>query len=409
MTEARRPDVSALTGRRQKPKPRVALCHPRLGYGGSEKRVFWGIEALKGDYDITLITAGDFDLEDMNRYYGTSLKPSDVSVRQAWLPFFMRRNAKAAALRGALYQRFCRRIASEYDILISAYGPCDFGIPAIHFIVDFSWDREISRKFDPLPPSFIYKDTLLRKGYLKIAEKLCDPSGRNIFAEDDLMIAVSPWVAKVMHERYQVDCRVMYSPIPGHFPYIPYADKEPGFVCLGRISSEKRIETIVEILSGVRQKGHDIHLHIIGEIDNTAYGRFIAGIVEANSSWVIAEGRRYGKDKIDCLAGHRFGIHARRAEPFPGAVIEMMKAGCIVFIPGEGGQVAVVDHASLTYSSTDDAVNKIDMVLKNTLLQGELLQHLAVQSGKFTMETFTREMRSVVKAFFDKHSQGLHL
>ena len=43
---------------------RIAIGHPRLGWGGSEKRVMWGIEALKDDYDVTLITSGNFDLEE---------------------------------------------------------------------------------------------------------------------------------------------------------------------------------------------------------------------------------------------------------------------------------------------------------------------------------------------------------
>jgi glycosyltransferase involved in cell wall biosynthesis len=387
------------------PKSKVAIGHPRLMWGGSEKRVWWGIEALKNDYDVTLVTAGEFNLEEMNRYYGTSLRPTDFKVRQAPLPFFLRKNAKAAALRGALYQRFCRSIANEYDVLISAYGPCDFGVPAIHFIADFSWDKEIREKYDPYPPSFIYRDDLLRKCYLWIARHLRTPSGRNLFSGEDKIIAVSPWVAKLMKEKYSIECQVIYSPILGDFPPASYQSKEIGFVCLGRIAPEKRIERIIEILAKVRQTGYNLHLHIIGGADESSYSDKVNKLCSKNSEWVIQEGRLFGKNKVDLLLKHLFGIHARQAEPFPGAVIEMMKAGCIVFVPNEGGQIEVVNHPALIYNNVDDAVSKIERVLNDNAFQIELQKHLAKQAEKFSTERFMKEIREVVQHFFKENKR----
>lgn len=389
-------------------KPKVAIGHPRLGYGGSEKRVWWGIEALKDDYDITLITAGEFDLEDMNRYYGTSLNVSDFAVRQAPLPFFLRRNAKAAALRWALYQRFCRRVANKYDILISAYDPCDFGVPAIHFIADFSWDDEIRGRLHPPSPGLFYRENLLRRSYLLLSKALCNYSGRNLFSGEDVMIAVSPWVAKIMKGKYGVDCKVMYSPVPGDFPKVEFHNREFGFVSLGRIYPEKRIERTIEILSKVRQKGHDVHFHIIGGVDNSPYSRYIKKLCSQYTDWVALENRLYGKEKIDMLSQHRFGIHGCQGDAFPGAVIEMMKAGCIVFVPNEGGQVDIVNHSLLTYDGLNDAVDKIDVVLRNVQLQNDLLKHLSQQASKFSMENFMKQMRTVVKEFLDTKQKRLH-
>ena len=155
----------------KKKSPRIAIAHPRLAKGGSEKRVMWGIEALKDDYDVTLITAGEFDLDELNLYYGTSLKITDFRTRQVPLPFFLRNNRKATAIRYALYQHFCRSIAPEFDMIISAYGPCDFGVPAMHFIADFSWDDEIRQRLHPVARGFIYKDNLTRKLYLQITNE----------------------------------------------------------------------------------------------------------------------------------------------------------------------------------------------------------------------------------------------
>jgi glycosyltransferase involved in cell wall biosynthesis len=388
---------------KKKKKIKIAIGHVRLGWGGSEKRVWWGIEALKDDYDVTLVTAGEFNLEEMNRYYGTSLRPTDFKVKQAPLPFFLRRNEKAAALRGALFQRFCRKISHDYDVLISAYGPYDFGVPAIHFIADFSWDDEIRKKLHPRAPGFIYKDNLFRKFYLWVARTLHNPSGRDLFSGEDKIIAVSPWVAKLMKEKYNLECQVIYSPIPGDFPRVSYQDKESGFVCLGRIAPEKRIERIIEILARLRQKNHNLHLHIIGGLDNNAYSDIINKLCSKYSEWIIKEGRLFGDDKIELLTKHRFGIHACYGDAFPGAVIEMMKAGCITWVHNSGGQADIIDHPDLLYDSVDDAVNKIEKVLSNDAFQVDLQKHLAKQAERFSTERFMKEIREVVSQFLKEN------
>lgn len=385
-------------------KLKIGIAHPRLGWGGSEKRVLWGIEALKKDYEVTLITAGNFRLEELNRYYGTSLHPNDFEVRQAPLPFFLRNNAKAAALRGSIYQRFCRRVASDFDVLISAYGPCDFGVPAIHFIPDFSWDNKIRKKLHPIPPGLIYRDNLLRKMYLFFSRAFANFSGRDLFGGEDLMIAVSPWVANLMRDKYGIECKVLFSPVVGDFTSFPHKERESGFVCLGRIAPEKRIERSIEILSKVRQKGHDLHLHIIGGLDNTPYSKFINSLVLNNSTWLMCEGRLFLKDKIEILSKHYFGLHACQGDAFPGAVAEMVKAGCIVFAPKEGGQAEIINHPSLLYGSTEEAVEKIDAVLRDPAIQADLRNHLKKQGAKFSTSKFMDGLRAAVEKFLEEKS-----
>ena len=384
---------------------RVAICHPRLGWGGSEKRVMWGIEALKNDYDITLITAGQFNLDDLNRYYGTSILRTDFRTRQVSMPFFLRKNATAAALRWSFYQRFCRRVATEYDVLISTYGPCDFGVPAIHFVADFSWSPTIRKRLHPQPPGIVYREHLLRRCYLSFARVLSGASGRDVFSGEDVIVAVSDWVAKLMREEYNVECQVINSPVPGRFDAVPFEDKEPGFVCLGRIAPEKRVEESIAILKKVRRKGHKLHLHIIGAIENDSYGKRTKRLVKDNSEWVIHEGRLFEDDKIRMLTRHRFGIHACKGDAFPGAVVEMVKAGCITFVPNEGGQVDIVNHSALIYGDLQDAIDKIQRVLKDDALQTELQNHVAMQADMFSNDRFVVEIKDVVQEFARRYAR----
>ncbi len=71
-----------LNGRTELASPQkkgsVGIVRPRLGFGGSETKVLWTIEALKQDFDVTLITGGPVELDRLNRYYGTRLAPAET-------------------------------------------------------------------------------------------------------------------------------------------------------------------------------------------------------------------------------------------------------------------------------------------------------------------------------------------
>jgi glycosyltransferase involved in cell wall biosynthesis len=376
---------------------RIAVTHVRLGWGGSEKRVLWGIQALKDHHNVTLITAGCYDLQALNDYYGTDLEASDFHSIQAPLPFFLRRNSRMAAVRGALFQRYCRKIASDYDVLISGYGPTDFGRPAIHFMADFSWDQQMREALHPYPPGMIYNNKWIRRSYLKLVQMLSKPSGRDLFAGEDLMLSVSPWVSRVIQERYGISSPVLPSPVPGDFFPVPWERKQYGFVCLGRLAPEKRIEDIIEILSAVRQKGHDIHLHIVGTGDHDAYVRFIESLARQHGSWINMEGRKQGKEKAMLLSEHAFGIHSCRGDAFPGALIEMMKAGCVIWAHNSGGQPDILQISELLYQHKNEAVNKIDRLLCDPDRLQYIQDRLLRLSEKYSVDTYVSSIRKIVQ------------
>ena len=381
---------------------KIGIAHPRLGRGGSEARVMWGIEALKKDYEVSLITAGNVDLDKLNRFYGTSVRSNEVRIHQSSIFPFLQKLTWGDALRGTLYQQFCRKIANKFDVLISTYNLCDFGVPAIHCLADFSWDEQIRVNLDPTPTglrSLFHRNSFPRKAYLSMVKILSRPSGQDLFAGEDLILANSQWASGIMKEKYGTDVEVLYPPVFAEFPKIPPEEKELGFVCIGRISPEKRIERILNILKGIRDRGHNIHLHMIGGIDGGPYGKNIRRLCYRHREWIIDEGSCFGEKKQRLLTGHKFGIHARQAEPFGISVAEMVKAGCIVFTPSEGGQAEIVNHHSLLYDSVEDAINKIDAVLQQPNLQSEMWEHLARQAKNFSTERFMSGFKEVVNQF----------
>src|SRR5450759_3591255 len=121
---------------------KVAVVHPRLGAGGSEARALWALQALRTEFEMSLITCGPVDLERLNALYGTALAPQDFRHRRVPLPPGINGH-RFTALQGHILQRYCQRAAAEFDAMISTYNPMSFGVPAIQCIADFSFVPEL--------------------------------------------------------------------------------------------------------------------------------------------------------------------------------------------------------------------------------------------------------------------------
>jgi glycosyltransferase involved in cell wall biosynthesis len=366
-----------------------------MGSGGSESNVMWLIEALKRDCDVTVLTTKGWNLAALNEFYGTQVREDEVKVRIAPVPLLVR-NWSASALRGACFQRFALQIAGEYDVRVSAYNATDWGMPAVHFIADFMWHRELREQHDPPTPGFIYRDSVIRKAYLHIVTAYERPSGRDVL-RDDVVIANSRWTRARMREHCGVDCAAMvYHAVWTEFPDVPWEEKEQAFVMIGRIAPEKRVDRAIAILDAVRRRGHELKFHLCGPIGDDVYGRRIARLCQEHAEWIIAEGQVSGERKARILAGCRFGIQTREAEPFGISVAEMVKAGAIVFAPNDGGQAEILDAPDLLFADEAEAVAKVQAVLERPQLQASIRNHLANRAEMFSAQRFMREARACI-------------
>jgi glycosyltransferase involved in cell wall biosynthesis len=242
--------------------------------------------------------------------------------------------------------------------------------------------------------AWFYGNTLVRRAYLAICDRIAavDPEAwkRNI------TLANSAWSANRLHAKYGIDSQVLYPPVAVDYPEIPYAKRDRGFVCLGRISPEKCTHSVIEILQGVRARGHNIHLHILGGLDNSDYANKVRALAEKSREWVYLEGYASGDKKRELLTGHRFGINACPNEAFGIAVAEMVLAGCLVFVPNGGGQVEIVDHPALVFNNEAEAVDKIDAVLRQEQEQETLRAHVLKGSEAYSVVTFREAIQRVV-------------
>jgi glycosyltransferase involved in cell wall biosynthesis len=355
---------------------------------------------MRGHADITLATGREMELDRLNSHCGTDVRPGDFHLRVS-PPLLRSVIGHTDALRGAAFGRFLRDVAPEFPICISAYNFMDFGKPAVQFIADFSFDDVLRREFDPGPPgarSFAHRGGPLRRMYLNLAGVIAGRSGYD--GRDDWIIANSNWTADVLKQRRGIVCRrVLYPPVACDAPPVPWEEREDGFVCLGRVSHEKRIERMIGIVKRIRTMGHDTHLHIIGPVRDDAYGRMIRGMIEENSTWCFAEGSKRGREKFELMARHKWAIHACGREAFGIAVAEQVRCGCVPFVPETGGPAEIIGERMLCFGDEADAAAKIDMVLRSPQRQTEIRAHLAERARLFNTDVFVREFRQIVLDF----------
>jgi len=380
---------------------KVGIIHPELiESGGSEAAAVYIAEALRDKYNVSLITTSASNLEELNEYYGTNLG-SDVEIIEHLL---LKRFRVFDALRGSLLTRFCRSIADSFDLLISAYNVMDFGERGIQFIADFCFDDKLRGKLNPSPngiKGYFYRDSLIRRIYLGLGRLISGASEEGF--KKNLTVANSRWSAEVMKKECGIDCKVIYPPVIAEFPDISWEERKDGFVYLGRLIPKKGIDFIIEALDKVRRKGWDIHLHIIGPLENTEYVKHLKRLSAQKGDWVKMEGVKYKEEKREFLTSHRFGISARPKEPFGISVAEMVRAGCIVWVPDSGGQLEIVNHPDLVFTDIEDATNKIDRVLESSELQKSLRRHLRKQAEIFSVEVFKKEVKALVDDYFERN------
>lgn len=380
--------------------PRVAVVHPRLlPGGGSEAGAMWTLQAMQDRSRLTVITMGCPDLRALNRNYGTNIDLGKIQGRFLRVPLGTKR--RFDALRGYRLARYCRRHARDFDVMISAYNVMDFGVAGIQQVADFSFDDALRRELHSANGAAggrFYKASPGRSLYLGLARALA--GGRNDGWKRNRTVANSEWTRDLLRERFGVASEVVYPPVAGDFPPVPWNEREDGFVVIGRLAPEKGLCRVIEILKDVR-KEKPVHLHILGRRERTAPAREVEELCRGNSDWVHLEGEKYGPEKAEFLARHKYGISGCPNEAFGIAVAEMVKAGLLVWVPDGGGQKEIVAHPGLIYSGRGHAAALILGALGEPAVAAELRRHLKVRADLFSAGRFVEEMRGIVKAFLE--------
>jgi glycosyltransferase involved in cell wall biosynthesis len=377
-----------------KPK-KVLMVQPSLQPpGGGNAVCAWILEALKNDYDLTVLSLHPVDLAPINRHYGTALRESELTCCLAFAKIIRILDriipTPTSLVKNSLLLRACKKTRDDYDVLITANNEADFGRRGIQYI-HYPW--AFPRPLVDL--RWYHKPMGLVRLYHRFCERLADFSIPHM--KGNVTLVNSDWIGGLVKARYPgIAIRTVYPPVGGHFPEVPWERKERGFLCIGRISPEKEIVKIIEILDRVRRQVPDFHLHIVGNPDNPPYFERIFELARARSSWIHLDLDLPRASLLDLISRHQFGIHGMEEEHFGMAIAEMITAGSLVFAPDSGGPKEILGPCpELLYRDPDDAVAKIVEVLRSPERQNVLRAHLRTRAERFGCDRFMTEIRQI--------------
>ena len=374
---------------------RILIVQPSLQPpGGGNGVCAWMLQALRDDHQLTVLSWTPVDLDRINDYFGTSLQARDFT---ALLPSSQVRAVvdrlplPLANLKASVLRRRCKTIADGFDLVVGAHCEVDFGRPGIQYV------HYPVRHVPALPVNLRWYHRVSTLGVYERCCSLISPFD-DASMRSNVTLVNSAWTGRFVARVHDLAVRVVHPPAPGFFEPTPWADREDGFLCVGRLSPEKRIEDVIEMVRRVRERHAGAHLHVVGADDDLRYARFIRDLAGRSGAWVAVEGVRPLEDLARLFSLHRYVIHAMSEEHFGMGIAQAIRAGCIPFVPDDGGQVEIVgDEPALRYGSLDDGVEKILRVMADVDAQQGLATRLRDRSQRFGPDHFMQEIRSVVR------------
>jgi glycosyltransferase involved in cell wall biosynthesis len=370
--------------------------------GGGNGVASWMLEALKRDYELTVLCFERPDLARINRFFGTALAPDDFRVElMPRLPAALIRALPMSLdmLRNAWLCRRAARLAPAYDVTFTAHNEIDIGIPAIQYVhyprflfprpaVDYSWYTR-SATLCELYYAFTWRLGRFRREGFRI----------------NLTLVNSHYIKGLADRAHRIDSTVLHPPACGRFADMPWEARRDAMVCIGRLAGDKLLHNNIEVVRRLRERGFALELDIVGTNDDPAYYARVLRAARPHP-WVRLHENLSRTELERLVSATRYGLHGKQGEHVGMAVAEMQQAGCLVFAPRAGGCAEILEHEALVYTDVDEAVEKIAAVLTSPLRQQELLAHQRERKGMFSSDRFCARFREIVSEFASHRSRA---
>ncbi len=369
--------------------------------GGGQCVGAWALQALQRDWDVTILCAETPGFAALNRHFGTSLNEQDFSLIQAsWaLRNIHRLDPDPYSFqRAAWLMRKARKLGAGFDVIVSCDNEMDFGCPSVQYVhfPYLSRHREAVSSIREMTP--LRRFGALLQGRYRPWMMISGVDFDRM--QDNRMLVNSHWTAELVRDGYRNQPQVLYPPVMWPPNTLPWDERDNCFVSLGRIEPVKRQLEAISILQQVRQQGHQVRLEIIGDISDAQYSQQVHDLARQAGDWVRIR-HTIPRSELEAVVNRaRYGLHTMHDEHFGIAVAEMVRAGCLVFVPDGGGQVEIVgSEPALLYRTDEQAVEQICKVLASTAEQHRLQDLLAAKREAFTEQQFMSGLLAEVDAF----------
>lgn len=380
----------------------VSVIHESpTNLGGAESIFMHTLEALQDKYDVTAITAKNFNIELLNEYYNTNV--DKITVTKPSLPLITwgekYEYADNLLSRGAgrldpYILRFFKWAAAretDSDLVIHTLAESKHGDPSIQYIHHPWFRRYSSAAYDS------YDNKILA-----VLENLLSPiQDYDDFPTNSTILTNSHWTANDLESVYGVEAIVCPPPVKTMDIPEPAEDRqiENTVIMLGRIVSYKRQHLGVDIVKMARARGGDFSLTIAGPIYEKSYAKRIKKL-ESKYDWITFRGCVSRDELVNLLHTHEFGLHCYPYEHFGIAVAEMVAAGVLPIIPDSGGQVEIINSMKeLLWKTPTEAADLLYEFSNNRSLRKSIETQLPNIRQKYSAVRFKEEMRKHVENY----------
>ena len=353
---------------------RIAVFHNTLDFqGGADGVCLATCETLLADgHDVTLCTLSETDPAALAERFGADVEglatrtvPGGDTIATAF--------AEAApwigpqlALRSTVVHRWFRRRAAAFDLTVSTANEIRVPGPSVQYVHYPQFYRRRTGNGGRLNPLW---------------SALAGPGRADL--RDATLLANSEWTADIVDRVYNLHPDIVHPPVDPVDGGRPWSEREAGIVVVGRIAPDKRIHEAFAVLDGLRERGRDVHLHVVGSAPR-AYRRYVDRITRmaAERQYVSLE-RDVQRDRLmELLRTHRYGLNVKPNEHFGMSVAEYVAAGMVAFAPDSGGQREILNgRADRLFDDIDGAVDCVDAAIANS-------ERPSLRRDRFSRERF---------------------
>ncbi len=379
------------------PRLRVLVVQPSLQPpGGGNAVAAWMLQALAGLHDITVCSWRPVELEAVNAYYGTTIRPDDAT----WIPMPASLRMLEAfplpvvLLKSSLLFRRAKRLVGDFDVVICGHNETDFGAKTLQYI-------HYPSRLRPRPTADLRWYHAWAGGlaaYYALCDWLADFRSERVV--EAMTLTNSTWIAERMVQLYGEAARPQVVPPPVEMAAspLPWHQRRDGFVCIGRIAPEKELERVIRILAQVQRVHPHVELHLIGSRGPAWYVRRVERMAHDAGAWVHLHFDVSRTELVRLIHANRYAIHGMSEEHFGIAPAEALLGGAIVFVPDGGGQVDIVGpERALRFATEADATATIGNVLSDVEEQDRLRAYLRGRGALFTRTRFETTVRNLVE------------
>ena len=334
---------------------RVAVLHNTLDFqGGADVVCLSTCAALQRDHTVTLFTISETDPDDLAARFGVDLDASALDVRMPTGAVPAARVLSAGApvtgpqlaFRSALLRRAVGGELGAFDLVVSTANEVSLPIPSVQYVhyPQFNTHR--------LPDGD-------GGGLDRVWSRLCGPRSGDLGGTT--LLANSGWTADVVDDVYGVRPSVVHPPVDPIEGRVAWAERRDGIVVVGRLAPDKRILDAIRIVDGVRARGHDLTLHVVGAAPR-AYRRYAREVesMAAERPYVAVERDAPRARLEELLCTHKYGLNCKPEEHFGMSVAEYVASGMVAFAPDSGGQREILDGRNdRLFGSVTEAVDLI--------------------------------------------------